>query len=109
MYVTRVSTRLPLSKQSATHLSKAVAGFSQCHGVSTNTTILRLTGAQIQSRRQFSSTPRTQLRDVFPAPEHDHNIKKTDPAWPHPPYEYLKSIQSLVEANPLLAGSTPKR
>jgi hypothetical protein len=85
MYVTRIPTKIPLSKQTATQLTKAVASFSQ-HGVLTQTPGLHLTLQTAQPRRQFSSTSRTRLRDYFPEPEHDHQIQKTDPAWPHPPY-----------------------
>ena len=85
MYVTRIPTKIPISKQTATQLSKAVASFSQ-HGVLTQTPGLHLTLPPAQSRRQFSSTSRTRLRDYFPEAEHDHQIQKTDPAWPHPSY-----------------------
>lgn len=84
MYLPRVPTKLPLSKQTAAQLSKAVASY----GVSTGTPGLRLTGLHIQSiqsSRQFSSTSRTRLRDYFPEAEHEHRIQKTEPAWPHPP------------------------
>jgi len=98
MYVTRVSTKLPLSKQSATQLSRAVASFSQCHGVLTNTAGLGLTSGHLQFRRQFSSTPRTQLRDIFPSPDHEH-IKKTEAAWPHPPYDGEKMRKDIYYAH----------
>lgn len=74
MYVARVSTRIPLTKQTAARFSKAVASY----GLQSNTAGLRL------SHRHFSSTPATRLRDYFPEPEHNQ-ITKTDPAWPHPP------------------------
>jgi hypothetical protein len=89
MYVTRVSTRVPLSKQTAAQLSKAVASFSQSYGISTSTPGLHLTGIHIQptqAKRTFSSTSRTSLREYFPEPEH-HQIRKTEAAWPHPPYD----------------------
>ncbi|KAI9745324.1 MAG: hypothetical protein M1818_001604 [Claussenomyces sp. TS43310] len=37
--------------------------------------------------RNFSSTPSTSLRDVFPALEDTEHIRRTDPAWPHPGYD----------------------
>ncbi|TVY20566.1 Mitochondrial alternative oxidase [Lachnellula arida] len=73
MFVTR--TRLPLSKQTTTQLSKAVASFSHSYGLTCT-----------NSPRNFSSTSRASLRDYFPEPEHGHQIQKTDSAWPHPPY-----------------------
>jgi hypothetical protein len=80
MYVSRVSTK-PLSKHTVAQLSKAVASFSQSYGLSTTCT------ANAQSRRQFTSAAKIQVRgrDLFPEPEHGQ-IKKTEPAWPHPPY-----------------------
>ena len=36
------------------------------------------------SRRQFSSTRRTQLKEYFPPPANAPNIKLTGPAWHHP-------------------------
>ncbi|CZT01553.1 probable Alternative oxidase, mitochondrial [Rhynchosporium graminicola] len=98
MYVARVSTKLQLSKQSAAQLSRAVTTCSQCHGGSTNAAGFRLTAAHLQSRRQFSTTPRTQLRDIFPSPEHEH-IKKTEAAWPHPPYDGEKIKNDIYYAH----------
>lgn len=95
MYVARVSTRVSLSKQTASHLSKVVAAnFSQsCSGS------LRRVGPcaspvlpASQPHRQFSSTSRTALRDYFPEPETDL-IRKTKPAWEHP--EYVLHFQNI--------------
>ncbi|KAK0119067.1 hypothetical protein ONS96_012135 [Cadophora gregata f. sp. sojae] len=98
MYVARASTRLPISKQSAAQLSRAVASFSQCHPVSNSTASLGLTTGLYQPRRQFSSTPKTQLRDIFPSPDHEH-IKKTEAAWPHPPYDEQKMRKDIYYAH----------
>lgn len=80
MYVSRVSKR-NLSNQSTAQLSKAVAFFAQSYGLSSTCT------AHVQSRRAFTSGSKIQVkgRDLFPEPEHGQ-IKKTEPAWPHPPY-----------------------
>jgi hypothetical protein len=82
MNVARVSTKLPLSKQTAAQLSKAVTSFSHSYGIS-STPGLHLHIKPLQSRRQFSSTSRTRLRDYFPEPEKGQ-IFKTEAAWPHP-------------------------
>lgn len=83
MYVSRVSTR-PLSAQSAAQLSKAVAFFAQSYGLSSNACT-----APTPSRRAFTSASKIQVkgRDLFPEPEHGQ-IKRTEPAWPHPPYVF---------------------
>lgn len=80
MYVSRVSTK-SLPNHSA-QLSKAVAFFAQSYGLSSTTCT-----AHVQSRRPFTSGSKIQIkgRDLFPEPEHGQ-IKKTEPAWPHPPY-----------------------
>ncbi|RFU35227.1 hypothetical protein B7463_g1116, partial [Scytalidium lignicola] len=52
----------------------------------------------LQARRQFSSTPRTSLKDVFPAPETPH-IRKTDPAWPHPEFSEEEMTKNIFVAH----------
>jgi len=86
MYATRIPTKPAFSRQTAAQLSKAVASFSQSYGASKHAPGLHLTIQPSQSRRQFSSTSRTRLRDYFPEAEHEHKINKTEAAWPHPPY-----------------------
>ena len=83
MLVTRVSSSA-FPRHSALQLSKAVASLSlyQSHGASTPFNFY-LNGPSY-SCRQFSSTPRTSLRDYFPEPEHDGKVYKTLPAWEHP-------------------------
>lgn len=82
------ATRVPVTKQSAAQLSKAVASISHCHGYTTSTTGLRLGSIQIHNQiskpRHFSSTPQRQLKDIFPKPDAPQ-ILKTEPAWPHEP------------------------
>ncbi|GAD98695.1 alternative oxidase [Paecilomyces variotii No. 5] len=50
-------------------------------------------GAVLAEKRPFSSTARSQLREVFPEYEGKELIRKTKPAWPHPGYteEQLRS------------------
>ncbi|KAH6666578.1 aox, alternative oxidase [Halenospora varia] len=90
MYVARTSTKIPISKQTAAQLSRAVASFSQSYGVAYSQPGLHLGGlhthSATQCSRQFSSTSRTRLREFFPEPEHDGKIKKTEAAWPHPEF-----------------------
>lgn len=45
-------------------------------------------------RKNFSTTPRTQWKETFPAPDAP-TIRKTPPAWPHPIYTYdqMTSVQ----------------
>lgn len=94
MYIARVP-KVPISKQTAVQLSKAVSNFSRSYGLFTSTPGLHLTSLQAHPShsRQFSSTSRTRLRDYFPEPEHGQ-IFKTEAAWPHPPasYEQMKNI-----------------
>ncbi|KAI9803854.1 MAG: Alternative oxidase, mitochondrial precursor [Sarcosagium campestre] len=40
----------------------------------------------VQSKRQFSSTPRSSLEEYFPPPTDSPHIKRTEPAWHHPVY-----------------------
>jgi hypothetical protein len=96
MYVARVSTRLPLSKQTSAQLVKAASGFAQNCGACTGTTGLRLGSHHAQSfqSRHFSSTPRTQLREIFPEAD-TPQIRKTEAAWPHEPYT-LEEMRSKV-------------
>ncbi|PMD51895.1 alternative oxidase [Hyaloscypha bicolor E] len=97
MNVARVSTKLPLSKQTAAQLSKAVASFSHSYGIS-STPGLHLHIQPLQSRRQFSSTSRTRLRDYFPEPEKGQ-IFKTEAAWPHPGYDGEKMKKDIYFAH----------
>ncbi|RAL66817.1 hypothetical protein DID88_007600 [Monilinia fructigena] len=97
MYVTRVSTR-PLSNPSAAQLSKVAAFFAQSYGLSsTKCTVC------VQSRRAFKSGSKIQVkgRDLFPEPEHGQ-IKRTEPAWPHPPYtaEQMRSKVYFAHRKP---------
>ena len=86
MYVARISTRVPLTKQTTAQLSKAVAGFAQYNGLASSTANLRLSGLYTQkNHRNFSTTSQTRLREIFPEPDHNQ-IAKTDPAWKHPEY-----------------------
>ncbi|KAL3423706.1 alternative oxidase [Phlyctema vagabunda] len=87
MYATRasISTRLPITKQTAAHLSKTVSHYT--YPACTAATLSRAPPHHTQSRRQFSSTPAARLRDYFPEPEHSHAIRKTEAAWPHPKYD----------------------
>jgi hypothetical protein len=101
MYVTRVSAKSPLSRQTAAQLSRAAASFAQSHAVSTHTPGLHLTSLHIQpqqsqSRRPFSSTSRTKLREYFPEPETEQ-IVKTETAFEHP--LYVSSL--LPQSNPI--------
>jgi hypothetical protein len=90
MYTTRLTARLPASKQTAAHLSKAVASFSHSYSTA-STNGLRLSCVTIHqqqyspARRQFSSTSKTSIKDFFPEPDAPH-IRKTDAAWKHHPY-----------------------
>ncbi|TGO90765.1 hypothetical protein BPOR_0052g00280 [Botrytis porri] len=97
MYVSRVSAR-PLSNQSAAQLSKAVAFFAQSYGSSSNACT-----AHVPSRRAFTSASKIQVkgRDLFPEPEHGQ-IKRTEPAWPHPPYtaEQMRSKVYFAHRKP---------
>lgn len=94
MYSARLPAKLPLSKQSATRLSKAVASFNTLC-CSTTTHGLRCSPVYIQRQqpvqRQFSSTTRVGLREAFPPPADSPHIRKSEPAWPHP--EYVSSLQ----------------
>ncbi|KAA8570295.1 hypothetical protein EYC84_002602 [Monilinia fructicola] len=90
MYVARLSTR-PLSNPSKAQLSKAAAFFAQSYALpSTKCT------AHVPSRRPFTSGAKIQVkgRDLFPEPEHGQ-IKRTEPAWPHPPYS-VEQMRSKV-------------
>ncbi|TAQ90525.1 hypothetical protein B7494_g1169 [Chlorociboria aeruginascens] len=102
MYVTRVASKPPLFKQTAAQFSKAVASFSQSYGTSSCTPVLRVTGLQIQplqSLRQFSSTPCTRGKLLFPEPENGHHIKKTEPAWHHPGYTEQQMTKNIYFAH----------
>jgi hypothetical protein len=57
------------------------AGIPALH--SSTTLLYRHNGAFLQSRRQFSSTQRPQIKETFPEVE-THSIRKTRPAWEHP-------------------------
>ncbi|KAF2018751.1 alternative oxidase [Aaosphaeria arxii CBS 175.79] len=54
-------------------------------------------GYQQYQTRTFSSTPATQLRDLFPVKETEH-IRTTKPAWPHHGYTYEEML-SVVPAH----------
>ncbi|TVY83331.1 Alternative oxidase [Lachnellula suecica] len=102
MYVARASTKLPLSKQTAAQLSKAVANFSHSYGCSSSTPGLHLTGLHApmsQPRRTFSSTSRASLRDYFPEAEHHDQIQKTEAAWPHPKYNAEEMKKNIYFAH----------
>jgi len=81
MLVTRIS-RPTLTGQAASQLSKAVIGLTQSSGVLVPVNLQLNSPAS--SLRQFSSTPRTSLRDYFPEAEHDGKVFKTEAAWKHP-------------------------
>ncbi|RQM07321.1 hypothetical protein DH86_00001015, partial [Scytalidium sp. 3C] len=78
-------------------LPRILASSTRAYGLSAGRVGL-LHSQNLQSHRQFSSTPRASLKDVFPAPETPH-IRKTDPAWPHPPYTEEQMTKNIFVAH----------
>jgi hypothetical protein len=88
MYTSKLPAKLPLSKQTATKLSRAVASFTYSYPTATThgfrLSCITIQQQQQQPRRYFSATSSTQLREYFPKPPDAPHIKKTELTWPHP-------------------------
>jgi hypothetical protein len=86
MYTSKLPAKLPLSKQTATQLSRAVASFTYSYPTSTayGFRLSCITIQQQPPRRYFSATSHTHLREYFPKPPDAPHIKKTELTWPHP-------------------------
>ncbi|RDW78356.1 putative alternative oxidase [Coleophoma crateriformis] len=87
MYATRISlsSKLPLTKPVSAQLSRVVAA----HSAFPTCTASARQHASVTTpspRREFSSTSRASLREYFPEPEHNHAIRRTGSAWPHPEF-----------------------
>nr|OQO06845.1 hypothetical protein B0A51_18233 [Rachicladosporium sp. CCFEE 5018] len=92
MNCTRLSNPALLSKQSATALLKTING-SALGANAPKLACVGLHAQSIASRRDFSSSQRTQLKMFFPKPNAP-NIKITKAAWAHPDYseDQMKTV-----------------
>lgn len=92
-----VSTSTILTKQSAALVLKALHG-SRIAGQAIKPTFICIQHQQpVSSRRQFSTTRRTAIREFFPEPDAP-NIRTTKAAWSHPMYTY-DQMNSVVVAH----------
>ena len=83
----------PVTANMATAVTRAITGVTPTTRHNALRSSYNLITLQQSSRRQFSTTPRTQL-EYFPPPKNAPSIKVTPPAWHHPMYteEQLKGI-----------------
>ncbi|KAI9756385.1 MAG: Alternative oxidase, mitochondrial precursor [Chaenotheca gracillima] len=88
---TKTSTSLLASRHATTQLSRLACSRMGGGSASLRTapaltaSFTLISRPTTQPRRQFSSTPRTSLKEFFPPPDSPH-IRKTEAAWPHPLY-----------------------
>jgi len=85
MNCSRTITANVLSKQSAAHILKSLNGKITLASVRPG--FLGLHQQHDSSRRTFSTTRPTFIREFMPAPE-THHIKQTEASWEHPIYTY---------------------
>lgn len=86
MYATRtsVSRTAVASKGSAVQLLKGLNG-AQSVTLTARPGLVLIQHQRPASRRDFSTTPTSRIKEFFPAPDKPH-IKTTEAAWPHPIY-----------------------
>ncbi|KAI9823584.1 MAG: Alternative oxidase, mitochondrial precursor [Thelocarpon impressellum] len=87
------TTKVAVTKHAGARLSRAVYAHTTAtrpgsqvlvNAVRVDRCVPRQYG--LSSRRPFSSTARTQLKEYFPPPTETPHIRLTGPAWPHPVY-----------------------
>ncbi|KAI9810358.1 MAG: hypothetical protein M1827_006325 [Pycnora praestabilis] len=96
---TKISSKALASKAAVDQLTRAAYGAIS----PSSTTTIGLKASCITyhqhalspSRRLFSSTAKTQLKEYFPPPNDASQIKRTEAAWPHPIYteQQMKDIK----------------
>ncbi|KAI9834954.1 MAG: Alternative oxidase, mitochondrial precursor [Sarea resinae] len=87
-----MSSRALTSKQAAVHVSQVASAYGSSIGLrSTGSSALRTATCVahrngLSSRREFSSTSKTQLKEFFPPTKDAPHIRNLPPGWPHPVY-----------------------